>query len=191
MQKTLILLRHAKAEAGQDDHARPLAERGIKEAHAMGAYMAAHDILPQKTLCSTARRTRETLNSLSLWERVTSASESGEGPHPAAFGVHPLPEGEGIIEFSDAIYNVSENQLLEAVAKTAEEISSLMMIAHNPGLHQLALRLSRAGDDKTLRQLAAEFPPCSLAVIELGNISWREIKSARGKLEMFVTPRMF
>lgn len=198
-QKTLILLRHAKAEAGQDDHARPLAERGVEEAKRMGAHMAEHGIVPLKILCSTSTRTRQTLDSLSrMRERVASVSEPGEGgnnpltrPRSLRSHGHPLPQaGEGIIEFSSATYNASEAQHLKNIAAQSDDIKSLMIIAHNPGLHQLALRLSREGDHAQLRQMAQEFPPCSLVVIDLGDISWSDVSTARGALRMFVTPKM-
>jgi phosphohistidine phosphatase len=163
MKKTLILLRHAKAEAGQDDHARPLAARGVEEAKLIGAYLRKQGIAPQKILCSTSKRTRQTLEGLSI---------------------------KGNIEFSDATYNASEKQHRENIAAQPDNISSLMVIAHNPGLHQLAVELARVGDAKLRRQLAMEFPPCSLVVIDLGDMAWSDIFTARGTLELFVTPRM-
>lgn len=162
MQKTLILLRHAKAEAGQDDHARPLAERGVEEAKRMGAFMREQDIVPQKILCSTATRTRQTLE-------------------------YSLLDAD--VEFSKTTYNASENQHLKNIAAQSDDIQSLMIIAHNPGLHQLALRLSREGDSALIRQMAQEFPPASLVVIDLGDISWSDIPTARGTLKTFITPK--
>jgi len=164
MKKTLIILRHAKAEAGDDDHARPLAGRGFEEAKAMGAYMAAQGIKPQKILCSTSTRTRQTLKYL-----------NGEFAE--------------IVEFSDAVYNASENQHLQNIAAQSDETASLMIIAHNPGLHQIATRLAREGDHALLRQMAVEFPTCSLVVIDLGDMHWSEIFTAHGKLKVFATPR--
>jgi phosphohistidine phosphatase len=166
MKKTLIILRHAKAEAGQDDHERPLAARGVDEAERMGTYMATKNIVPQKILCSTSKRTRQT------YDRIKTA-------HPK------LPAAT----YDDKTYNASENQHLQNIASQLENISSLMIIAHNPGLHQLALRLSREGDHAALRHMAQEFPPASLVVIDLDDIFWRDIKSARGELVTFVTPK--
>lgn len=166
MKKTIILLRHAKAEAGADDHARPLAERGREEAAKMGAYMTVQGVLPQRIICSTSERTRETLERL--------------------FPVVP----EKVI-YSDDAYNASENQLLQIIAGQPENISSLMMIAHNPGLHQLALRLARVGDDAGLRHLASDFPPCTLVVVEYESAQWKDIKSSgAGVLTHYATPKL-
>jgi len=166
MEKTLIILRHAKAEAGEDDHARRLAERGIKEAGQMGAAMVLKGIRPQKILCSTSARTRETFREV-------------KAVYPA------LPEAE----YLDALYNASENQLLQVIAEQPAEFSSLMVIAHNPGLHQLALKLSREGDAPLLRKLTTEFPTCALVVVDLGDIAWCDIGKTRGTLKNFLTPK--
>jgi len=306
MEKTLIILRHAKAEAGEDDHARRLAERGVREAGQMGAAMAERGIVPQKILCSTARRTRETLESLHIpppgggrlgggqertltypFQHIIKNAQALRKSMTDAesllwyflrrqqFGVkfrkqHPVgnyiadfacldpkliveldggqhneedaikkdekrtqfleeqgfkilrfwnndilqnteevletiynslhgtqcpppnlpPPGGGIIEFSDALYNASENQLLQTAAAQPENISSLMIIAHNPGLHQLALKLAREGDAQLLRRLAVEFPTCALVVIDLGDIAWCDIGKTRGTLKNFLTPKM-
>lgn len=168
MQKTLIILRHGKAEparGGQEDHERPLAERGIKEAMLMGGYMAEHGILPQRILCSTSMRTRQT------YEGVQAA----HGRLPPA-------------EYEDAVYMASERQLLQALAKTPELVESVMLIGHNPGLHQLCIRLAAHGDAANLRKLAAAFPTCTLAVFEFPAGAWRDILTARGALRSLAIP---
>lgn len=168
MKKTLIILRHGKADparGGQEDHERPLAERGVREAMLMGGYMAKHGVLPQRTLCSTSMRTRQT------YEGVQAA----HGRLPPA-------------EYEDAIYMASERQLLQVLAKTPEPVESVMVIGHNPGLHQLCIRLAAHGDAASLRKLAAAFPTCTLAVFEFPAGAWRNILTARGTLQSLVIP---
>jgi phosphohistidine phosphatase len=171
MQKILIILRHGKAEvakSGQDDHERPLAERGKVETDRMGAYAAAHSIHPQKILCSTAVRTRGTL-------KCFLDGKNG-----------PVPE----VEYVDKIYNASENQLLQAIASQPENVETLMVIGHNPGLHQLALRFALKGEPAMISQIVAEFPTCALARIDLGAIAWRDVRKSQGMLSLFVTPKL-
>ena len=166
MQKNLIILRHAKAEtakAGQEDHDRPLAERGLEEAQRMGEYMRAQDIQPERILCSTALRTRQTLDELHM---------------------------DGEIEFSPSLYNASDVDHLRMIAAEPDTTTSLMLIAHNPGLHQLALRLAATGETRLMQYLAAEFPPCTLVVIDFSINSWQEIATIRGALRIYATPRM-
>ena len=88
------------------------------------------------------------------------------------------------IEFSDALYNASAGQLLQIIITQPEELNSLMIIGHNPGLHELAFHLSRGGERDRQRQLAAAFPTCALAVINLDK--WSD---ASGVLQLFVTPK--
>lgn len=164
MKKTLIILRHGKAETAkpaQEDHERILAERGIKAAKRMGRYLKEENLVPQKVMCSSATRTVETLMKLEAGYR------------------EPLP-----VEYSDKLYMATENQLLQIVAAQPDTVNSLMLIGHNPGMHELAVRLSSDGDKKDLEQVRAAFPTCALAIVELKN--WQD---KRGELKLFVTPK--
>lgn len=66
--RTLILLRHAKAQhpAGLPDLDRPLTDRGHADATAAGAWLASHGYVPDLVLCSPARRTRQTWHGVAL-----------------------------------------------------------------------------------------------------------------------------
>lgn len=169
MQKTLIILRHGKAEparGSQEDHERPLAERGVRDARRMGEYLAEQGIRPDKILCSAAARTKETLDHLL----------SGLGIGDAGLGKR--------VEISDALYLATDSQLLKIIAAQPESLPSLMLIGHNPGMHELCVRLAAEGDRKDLSQLAAAFPTCALAQFTLN--AWQD---KRGALKRFVTPK--
>ncbi|MGL5849545.1 MAG: SixA phosphatase family protein, partial [Phycicoccus sp.] len=60
--RTLILLRHAKAEEGdaERDHERELTARGRRDARAAGAWLHEHGIGVDEVLCSTSERTQQT-----------------------------------------------------------------------------------------------------------------------------------
>lgn len=167
--KTLYILRHAKAETGapsQDDHQRFLNERGIEACEIMGKFMVRQHIEPDRVICSTAERTSET------WARI---AEHFKSPPP--------------LEYSEKLYLASGNEILGVIAQTPEEVTRLLVVGHNPGLHQLALKLGRDGSEKLLDTLTLKFPTCSLATIEL-DAAWRDAARARGELKGFVTPRM-
>jgi len=166
MQKIITILRHAKAEtasAHQDDHERGLTARGMENAGAMGKYMVAQGIAPDRILSSTARRCRET----------------------AAVAL-----GGRNIEYTDKLYLASANETLRLIEQTPETVHSLMLIGHNPGLHQLCLHLAVAGDHALLDGLAAAFPTCALATIIFNSPGWRAIGHARGRLAGFMVPKM-
>jgi phosphohistidine phosphatase len=168
-QKTLYILRHAKAEtgaAGQEDHTRALIKRGGEAAEHMGKYMAGQGIAPDLVLCSTATRARQT------WAQAEKAYKK-------------TPQ----VEYIDKLYLASANEIINLLAAVPESVHSLLVVGHNPGLHQLALKFGRTGDEDLLDTLALKFPTCALATIALAN-PWREIGKARGVLKNFVTPKI-
>ncbi|MBV9802302.1 MAG: histidine phosphatase family protein, partial [Solirubrobacterales bacterium] len=67
--KRLFVLRHAKSSwdnPGLDDHERPLAARGRRALDVIAAHLAATGTEPELVLCSSARRTRETLDGIAV-----------------------------------------------------------------------------------------------------------------------------
>ena len=123
--RELILLRHAHAEpaaAGQDDADRPLSATGRDEAVAAGAWLREHGLAPDRVLCSTAARTRQTL---------------------AALG----DIGAGEVYEDAAIYEASPGTLA-TLADANRDAERLLLVGHNPGLEQLAalLHSGQSGD---------------------------------------------
>lgn len=168
MTKTLYILRHAKAETGtptQEDHTRALTERGIVAAQQMGARLFRQGIIPDLVLCSTAVRTRQT------WQYVGLAYT-------------PAPP----VQYLERGYQASANEWLSLVAEVEDSVRSLLIIGHNPGLHQLCLKLAVQGDEPRLDAVSLKFPTCAFAAIELGEVSWRDASRARGTLTYFTTP---
>jgi phosphohistidine phosphatase len=113
----LYLLRHAKSswdDAGVADHERPLAKRGRRATEAIAAYLSEHAVAPELVLCSTARRTRETL------ERIEPALGTPEVSH------------------EDELYGASAGELMERLREVPDGVGSVMLIGHNPGIEDLA-----------------------------------------------------
>lgn len=172
---TLSILRHAKSgwdDPSLEDIDRPLATRGRKAAPIVGAFMATNGIAPDLVLCSPSVRTRETLELI--------------GRHLP--GVPPA-------KFEDGLYLASRDALLariQAVKGRGRAIPKhLLIVGHNPGLHELALLLMRrepehAGDR---RALSAKLPTCALVVLDFDVERWRDVHPDRGRLRHFVTPK--
>ena len=117
----LILMRHAKTEPwseGIDDHARALTPIGHEAARAMGQALKAEGWTPAKAIVSTARRTRETWSHLS---KIFGTSE---------------------MVLEEDLYLAGERGIADIIADQAGA-SSLIIIGHNPGLHDLALSILR------------------------------------------------
>lgn len=166
--RRLMLLRHAKSAwpEGVPDKERPLATRGEKAAPLIGKYMTREGLVPDLVLVSPARRTQET------WMLVRDE----------------LP---GQVEARDhaGFYEVSAVKMLDALAHVEPRYRNLLIIGHNPGLQELALLLTDAGDADARRKVTEKFPTAGLAVIDFDAADWREIGEGSGRLERFVTPR--
>ena len=166
---TLTLFRHAKSS--WDEHAladveRPLNARGREAAPRMGQHMAGLKLTPDLILCSTAVRTRET----------------------AALAL-PQLAGASTPEYLEALYLASPATLLAITRRTPPAIRHLMLIGHNPGLHELALELARTGNSDDLRRLAEKLPTAGLVVIAFNDQSWTSLRPGTGRLVHFMTPR--
>ena len=166
--RRLALLRHAKAapQGGGDDHGRPLALLGREAAPRVGAWLKASGISPALTLVSDARRTRETFDLLA-----------------AAFG------GALAMRLEPRIYNATARTLLDLVRATPAKVPALMLVGHNPGLAELAMRLAGGGGDSQAEaRLRAGFPTASVAILDFDANAWPDIAHGTGRLASFATP---
>jgi phosphohistidine phosphatase len=165
----LLLLRHSKADRGRPgerDHERRLAERGREDAPKIGAYMAKHRCVPDYVVVSTSARTRET------WSLAAAA----------------MP-GKPKVEFDERIYESTPEDLLAVLRETANSIKTLLMVGHNPGIHELAVQLVASGDLDSRQRMLEGFPTSGLAVIEFALDRWDRVHPHSGRLEHFITPR--
>jgi phosphohistidine phosphatase len=164
--KRLLILRHAKSsrkDSGVADHDRPLAPRGRQAAELMAEHLSREPLAPQLVLCSSARRTRETL------ERI--APGLGE---------------EAAVRIEPELYAASAQRLLERLRAVEEGVESLLLIGHNPGLEELAVSLAASGNE--LAAMRRKYPTGALATLEFGG-RWRELQPGRAELRDFVTPK--
>jgi len=164
----LLLLRHAKTEraaAGERDHDRKLTARGRADAPLIGAYMVRHRLLPDVALTSPAARAEETLLHVA-----------------AAFTKQPR------ILREERIYNASPETLVGLIRET-RDAKTLLLVGHNPGLHELALRLIASGDTATRERLNEKLPTSGLVVIDFAFDDWSRLHAHSGRLERFISPR--
>jgi phosphohistidine phosphatase len=141
----LIIFRHAKAEADApsgDDFDRPLAARGRREAKAVGEELALLGVKPDLALVSPAARTRET------WELACEA----------------LPEGE--VRFAPGLYNAEAGAIRRLAETEGAGRGTVVVVGHNPGLQELALRMMIEGSAPAtdLLRVQRKFPPAAIAI---------------------------
>ncbi|MEV5412465.1 histidine phosphatase family protein [Thermopolyspora sp. NPDC052614] len=160
--KRLIILRHAKAEQvpGKLDHDRALTGRGERDARRAGTVLGGMGLVPDLVLCSPAVRTRQTAE-LALAEFAPDAR------------VYHEPE----------IYLAYPDDLLALIQRTDPDVATLLLVAHNPGSHELFLSLTGtpADDDPG-------FPTCAFAVVET-DTSWEHLWPGEGRTAARWTPK--
>ena len=170
--RELLLLRHAKSSwepaAAARDFDRPLNARGRAAAPVIGGYLAEHDLAPDIVYCSTAARTRETLALI----------------RPA------LPPATPAL-FKDSLYLASPERMLEEIVSAAPEDRRLLLIAHNPGLEELAFALAdpATSDPDALARLRRKYPTAGLAQFAFEATDWRSVSPHAGRLLAFITPK--
>jgi phosphohistidine phosphatase len=165
----LLLLRHAKSswdDVSADDFDRPLNARGRVAAPVMGSHIAAHGLAPDRILCSSARRARETLASLL--------------PH--------LDEDVDI-RLTRELYFAGEDRMIDQIRAHGGNAATLLVVGHNPGIQETALALLGDGVQAVLEAVAKKFPTAGLVVIDFPAIKWVDIEPKTGKGVAFLRPR--
>ena len=161
----LHLLRHAKSswDDDADDHSRPLNRRGREAARLIGESLPKAVGPLDLVLCSSALRTRETAQ-LAL----------------AGFAKMPRTL------FEDALYLAASAKLMQRLREIDEQIGSVMVIGHNPGLHELAIALAAPGSAGFSTLANGKFPTGVRArfVVATG---WADIDRERHRLIDYVT----
>jgi phosphohistidine phosphatase len=163
--KRLLLLRHAKSswdDPSLDDHNRPLAPRGRRASALIAEHLRRARIGPVLVLCSSARRTRETL------ERVMPALDPVE------------------VRIERELYGASSEGLLQRLREVPDEVESVMMVGHQPAIQELALHL--AGEGSELERVRAKFPTAALATLTFPG-EWSELGHRSAELFAYVKPK--
>ena len=172
--RRLMMLRHAKTEtdapSGRDQDRR-LDERGRRDAAEIGAWIARHPPFPDFVQVSPAVRAKQT------WELAWEAMKERVRP----------PQ----VEFLPGLYAAEPGQMLEIIrTASVTDPKRLMVVGHNPGMHELALMLTGSGDAAGSKALADNLPTSGLAVLDFATEDWNEVAFRRGKLVLFVSPKL-
>jgi phosphohistidine phosphatase len=172
--RRLMLLRHAKTEtdapSGQDQDRR-LDDRGRTDAAAIGDWIARHPPFPDCILVSTAVRAHQT------WEIAWEAMKE----------LAPRPR----VEFLDELYGADPAHLLRIVRMASvTDPKQLMLVGHNPGMHELALALTGSGDGTAKKALNDNLPTAGLAILDFSIDDWNDVAFRRGKLVRFTSPKL-
>jgi phosphohistidine phosphatase len=166
---TLSLLRHAKSSWKNPtlpDRERPLATRGTADAPLIGRAMAERGVDPELILCSSARRTVDTLAL-----------------------VLPELKVEPKVVYEDALYHPSPAEMLQILRAIQPGASRVMMVGHNPEIQAFALDLIGSGPKHLRDRLGEKFPTAGLVVINFNAGLWSSVDVNSGSLNLFLTPK--
>lgn len=166
--RRLLVLRHAKSswdDPGLRDHDRPLAARGRRDLPRLAAELRRRALDVEVVLCSSARRARDTLT----------------GVRPA------LPEAVSV-RVDERLYGAGAPELLALLRLLSDEVGTVMLVGHNPGLEDLLHVLVRTGTPEALSQLRTKVPTGALAELRLPG-TWQQLRPGGGELVSMVVPR--
>ncbi len=167
--KRLYILRHSKA--GQTnkqvlkDYERKLTDKGVEMCAHVGAYFKLSTLPPQLMLCSQADRTLETA-------KYSMKAANMDIP----------------LQISPRLYLADPEIILAEIQAVNDDIESLALVAHNPGVQQFCIDLAGSGDKKLFREMRQNFPPPSIAVFDIHVASWGLVVPRSGVLIDFKDP---
>jgi phosphohistidine phosphatase len=163
--RTLILLRHAKSDypPGAADHERPLAKRGIREAGLAGDWLRARNPEIDAVLCSTATRTRQTLEQTGV---------------------------SAPVRYLDDLYEAAPGTVIATINTVGDDVHTLLVIGHEPAMSSVALGLAGApGTDAAVaQQISEKYPTSGIAVLHV-NGGWADLELGTAALVDFHVPR--
>jgi phosphohistidine phosphatase len=172
--RRLMLLRHAKTEtdapSGRDQDRR-LDPRGHRDAAEIGAWIGTHPPFLDHVMVSPAVRAVQTWDI--AWEAMKEQA--------------PKPQ----IELVPELYGADATQLLLSIRMaSATDPKRLMLVGHNPGMHELALALIGSGDAASREAVLDNLPTSGLVIFDFAIDDWNDVAFRRGRLMLFVSPKL-
>ena len=164
--KRLRLLRHAKSsweDPGLADHDRPLSKRGRNALPRLLDHVEGLELRPDLVMCSSSRRTSETLD-----------------------GILPALGQKARVESDRSLYGAGAGQLVTELRRLDDHVTTVFLIGHNPGVADLVDLL--AADPATGRAAIDAFPTAAVAVLSVAG-PWSALQPACASLESFWAPR--
>jgi phosphohistidine phosphatase len=154
-------MRHGKSAypPGVADHDRPLAPRGEREAGLAGDWIRRTQPHVDAALCSTATRTRRTLDATGI---------------------------DAPARYSESLYGTNAAGVLSEIARTGDEVNTLLVVGHEPGVPDTAVALDPTG--MIADRIAKRFPTSAIATLAVDG-SWSRILSTGATLTDFHIPR--
>jgi phosphohistidine phosphatase len=167
--RRLVLLRHAKAETptSLSDEMRPLALRGRRQCADVAHHLRVGGLVPDAVLVSSALRTRQT------WELVRSALG---------------PDAPEQVTVTERLYLAGVRELLEVVQETGADVTTLLVVGHEPTVSALAAALAGEGDAAHVAQVRTGLSTATAAVLET-HAAWSALGPGDARILDVVRPQ--
>ncbi|KJY33500.1 SixA phosphatase family protein [Streptomyces katrae] len=165
-ERRIVLVRHAEAVPKHvtEDFDRALSDRGSHDAPLAGDWLERSGFAVDLALCSPARRTRQT------WQLMLPRLSQ---PPPTVY--------------QDRLYEAEAHDLLSAVRGVAAEVTGLVLVVHNPAVHDLAKNLCDGGPEPLVGRLRTAFPKSAVAVLTFDG-GWGDVGPRAARLAAFWAP---
>lgn len=162
--KTLLLMRHAKSSWEDDrlpDHKRPLNDRGRRDVPTMGDRLAKRELLPDMILSSPAERAKHTASIIAPYVKLPATR----------------------ITLADELYMANPDIFLSLVQLCDDNVDTLMMVSHNPGITQFASTLTDAAIE--------HMPTAAIFICRFDVKAWHAVTPGAGQYVAFEYPKKY
>jgi phosphohistidine phosphatase len=166
--KRIVVVRHAKSswdDPALADHDRHLAPRGRRAVQRLRHHFERLGLRPDLVLCSSSRRTRETLE-----------------------GIRPALGRHADVQIDRGLYAAEAEQLLHRLQRLDDQVTCVVLIGHNPGVADLTDLLVGHGDPVERKQAIDKFPTGAVALLSVAG-EWRGLQRASATLDGYWQPR--
>ena len=146
------------------DFERGLTSRGVRNCIQMAEGLHDSGVIPDCALVSSARRTQETWDAMRL----------------------RFPDTK--VKITRNLYLAPSETILDALHKIEVPFQTVMVVGHNPAMHDLALKLVGFGDRYALARLREHLPTAALVVLDFDVEAWSDVTDRSGRLDRFLVP---
>jgi phosphohistidine phosphatase len=163
--RTVFLVRHAKSswkDTTLDDKDRPLKKRGIKDLALLKPVLVKHRHKPEHIFSSDAKRAVETAKAMA--------------------GFYGLKKKN--ITFSEELYGLSCDGILDFIRSRGDELHSIMLVGHNPEMAETAVLLGEEPSE-------AAMPTSAVACFTFDLDHWDQLEESAGHMEFYEYPKKY
>lgn len=142
--RLLVLVRHAEARghSPSGDRGRDLTDEGVEAAERVGEWLLEQGVRPDVVVTSPAVRAVRT------WEAMHDAGLEADD-----------------VWAEEAVYDAGVDELLETIRSVSDDVTTLVLVGHAPGVPDLAADLEDHTEDTAGEDIVESWPPAGTVVV--------------------------